>query len=234
MIGISNLTVAFGDIRPINDLSADLTAPIVGLIGPNGAGKTTLLNAISGFVHPARGSITVAGRPLDRSSPQKRAKLGIHRTFQQEQVVEDLTTWENVQAVTDHLTPRAGAAPDIRRALDFVGLADVDTTLGAHLNLFQRRKVEIAKTLVGRPVLILLDEPAAGLDDVETRQLMQLLTSIPEISGAQLVLIDHDAALIASVCAEVLALDFGKRLALGPTRLVLDDPAVRDAYLGEV
>ena len=231
MIAISNLTVAFGDIRPLDDLSADLTAPIVGLIGPNGAGKTTLLNAISGFIHPTAGSITVAGRRLDKSSPQQRAKLGIRRTFQQEQVVEDLTAWENVQAVADHL---AAAAPDIRRALDFVGLSGADDTLGAHLNLFQRRKVEIAKTLVGRPVLILLDEPAAGLDDVETRELMRLLTSIPEESGAQLVLIDHDAALIASVCAEVLALDFGKRLALGPTRLVLDDPAVRDAYLGEV
>lgn len=231
MISISNLTVAFGDIRPLDDLSADLAAPIVGLIGPNGAGKTTLLNAISGFVHPASGSITVAGRRLDRSSPQKRAKFGIRRTFQQEQVVEDLTAWENVQAVADHL---AASSPDIRRALDLVGLSIADDTLGAHLNLFQRRKVEIAKTLVGRPVLILLDEPAAGLDDVETRDLMRLLTSIPEESRAQLVLIDHDAALIASVCAEVLALDFGKRLALGPTRLVLDDPAVRDAYLGEV
>src|SRR5665213_505312 len=197
MISISNLTVAFGDIRPLDDLSADLTASIVGLIGPNGAGKTTLLNVISGFVHPARGSITVAGHQLDRSSPQKRAKFGIRRTFQQEQVVEDLTAWENVQAVADHL---AASSPDIRRALDFVGLSGVDDTLGAHLNLFQRRKVEIAKTLVGRPVLILLDEPAAGLDDVETRELMRLLTSIPEVSGAQLVLIDHDAALIASVC----------------------------------
>jgi ABC-type branched-subunit amino acid transport system ATPase component len=231
MISISSLTVAFGDIRPLDDLSAELAAPIVGLIGPNGAGKTTLLNVISGFVHPASGSITVAGHRLDRSSPQKRAKLGIRRTFQQEQVVEDLTVWENVQAVADHL---AASTADIRRALDLVGLSSVDDTLGAHLNLFQRRKVEIAKTLVGRPVLILLDEPAAGLDDVETRELMRLLTSIPEVSGAQLVLIDHDAALIASVCAEVLALDFGKRLALGPTRLVLDDPAVRDAYLGEV
>lgn len=232
MLEVRGAEVRFGGVHALRGADLEVAAgSVTGLIGPNGAGKTTLLNVISGFVHPASGSITVAGHRLDRSSPQKRAKLGIRRTFQQEQVVEDLTVWENVQAVADHL---AASTADIRRALDLVGLSSVDDTLGAHLNLFQRRKVEIAKTLVGRPVLILLDEPAAGLDDVETRELMRLLTSIPEVSGAQLVLIDHDAALIASVCAEVLALDFGKRLALGPTRLVLDDPAVRDAYLGEV
>jgi len=104
--------------------------------------------------------------------------------------------------------------------------------LGRQLNLFDRRRVEIAKTLIGRPKVILMDEPGAGLNEVETEELRRLLIQIPPAFDTQLVLIDHDADLIASVCVETLVLDFGKRLAMGPTRAVLDDPVVRRAYLG--
>jgi branched-chain amino acid transport system ATP-binding protein len=116
--------------------------------------------------------------------------------------------------------------------LSFTGLSNRVDTLGRQLNLFERRLVEIAKTLIGRPKAILLDEPGAGLNDSETETLRNLLGRIPESFGAQLVLIDHDAELIASLCIETMVLDFGKLLAFGPTRAMLDDPGVRRAYLG--
>jgi len=233
MIKIEALTVQFGGIKPLVDLDAEFAAPICGLIGPNGAGKTTLLNVLSGFVRPVRGAILVDGISLLNLSLRRRVKLGLRRTFQQELVVDELTAMENVQAVGDHVSAdRTAARREVRAALAFVGLGERANTLGRHLNLFERRMVDIAKTLVGGPKIILLDEPGAGLNESETQRLQQLLVDIPGMFDCQLVLIDHDADLIASICSETVVLDFGKRLAMGRTRAVLDDPVVRRAYLG--
>ncbi|HEX2887217.1 ABC transporter ATP-binding protein, partial [Vineibacter terrae] len=231
MIRIRNLSVRFGGVRALDGLDAELAAPIVGLIGPNGAGKTTLLNVLSGFIRPVAGAVMLDDVDLLALSPIRRVTLGLRRTFQQEVVVDDLTLWENVQAIADHVA-RDRTGTDIERAIAFVGLQRSRHVPGRHANLFERRMVEIAKTLVGRPRLILMDEPGAGLNEAETDTLRRLLLDIPAAFDTQLVLIDHDADLIASVCIETLVLDFGKRLALGPTRGVLDDPAVRRAYLG--
>ena len=233
MIRIEQLTVQFGGVRPLDALKGEFRAPICGLIGPNGAGKTTLLNVLSGFVRPVQGSIYLDEIALLGFSPARRVALGLRRTFQQELVVDELTAWENVQALADHVCPtRRDAYDQIESALSFTGLSNHVDTLGRQLNLFERRLVEIAKTLIGRPKAILLDEPGAGLNDSETETLRNLLARIPESLGAQLVLIDHDAELIASLCIETMVLDFGKLLAFGPTRAVLDDPGVRRAYLG--
>ena len=232
MIRVVGLTVAFGGIRPLDDLDADLTAVRAGIIGPNGAGKTTLLDVISGFVRPVAGRIFLDDTRLEGLSPVRRAAIGLRRTFQQEQVVGKLTVWENVQATADHISTPGCAKREIRRAIDFVGLCESENMLGGLLNLFERRMVEIAKTLIGRPRVILLDEPAAGLDEAETERLRHLLVKVPLVFGAQVILIDHDTDLIAALCTETMVLDFGRRLALGPTRAVLDDPAVRRAYLG--
>jgi branched-chain amino acid transport system ATP-binding protein len=233
MIKIDALTVQFGGIKPLDALEAQFSAPICGLIGPNGAGKTTLLNVLSGFVRPVQGTILLNDAVLLGLSPQRRVSLGLRRTFQQELVVDELTAMENVQAIADHVSAdHASARREVAAALDFVGLTARQSMLGRQLNLFDRRMVEIAKTLIGRPKVILMDEPGAGLNESETEQLRRLLIEIPSVFGTQLVLIDHDADLIASVCIETLVLDFGKRLAMGPTRAVLDDPAVRRAYLG--
>jgi branched-chain amino acid transport system ATP-binding protein len=233
MIKIDALTVQFGGIKPLDALEAQFSAPICGLIGPNGAGKTTLLNVLSGFVRPVQGTILLNDAVLLGLSPQRRVSLGLRRTFQQELVVDELTAMENVQAIADHVSAdHASARREVAAALDFVGLTARQNMLGRQLNLFDRRMVEIAKTLIGRPKVILMDEPGAGLNESETEQLRRLLIEIPSVFGTQLVLIDHDADLIASVCIETLVLDFGKRLAMGPTRAVLDDPIVRRAYLG--
>jgi branched-chain amino acid transport system ATP-binding protein len=233
MIQIDALTVQFGGIKPLDSLDARFEAPICGLIGPNGAGKTTLLNVLSGFVSPVEGTILLNDALLLKLSPHRRVGLGLRRTFQQELVVDDLTAMENIQAIADHVSSdRVSAGREIEAALEFVSLGAKPHVLGRQLNLFDRRMVEIAKTLIGRPKIILMDEPGAGLDEAETERLRRLLIRIPSAFDSQLVLIDHDADLIASVCVETLVLDFGKRLAMGPTRAVLDDPVVRRAYLG--
>jgi branched-chain amino acid transport system ATP-binding protein len=233
MIKIDALTVRFGGITPLDALDAQFVAPICGLIGPNGAGKTTLLNVLSGFVVPVTGTILLDDILLLQLSPRRRVDIGLRRTFQQELVVDELTAAENIQAVADHVSvDRASARREVDQAIDFVGLGERRNTLGRQLNLFERRMVEIAKTLIGRPKLILMDEPGAGLNEAETERLRQLLLDIPATFDSQLVLIDHDADLIASVCAETVVLDFGKRLAMGPTRTVLNEPVVRRAYLG--
>jgi branched-chain amino acid transport system ATP-binding protein len=233
MIKIDALTVRFGGIKPLDALDAQFTAPICGLIGPNGAGKTTLLNVLSGFITPITGTILLDDTSLLGLSPRRRVGIGLRRTFQQELVVDELTAAENIQAIADHVSAsQASARREVGLALSFVGLGDRRNTLGQHLNLFERRMVEIAKTLIGRPKVILMDEPGAGLNETETERLRRLLVEIPSSFDTQLVLVDHDADLIASVCIETLVLDFGKRLAIGPTRAVLDDPVVRRAYLG--
>jgi branched-chain amino acid transport system ATP-binding protein len=233
MIKIDSLTVQFGGITPLDALDAEFVAPVCGLIGPNGAGKTTLINVLSGFVTPVKGTIFLNDTSLLTLSPRHRVGIGLRRTFQQELVVDELTAMENIQAIADHVSADRGSARrEVDTAVDFVGLGERRNTRGRQLNLFERRMVEIAKTLIGRPTVILMDEPGAGLNESETDRLRLLLVQIPSVFATQLVLIDHDADLIASVCRETLVLDFGKRLAMGPTRAVLDDPVVRRAYLG--
>jgi branched-chain amino acid transport system ATP-binding protein len=233
MIKIESLTVQFGGVRPLDALDGEFKAPICGLIGPNGAGKTTLLNVLSGFVTPVKGSVSLNGIALRSLSPVRRVAMGLRRTFQQELVVDEMSAHDNVRAIADHIAAsRQEARAQISRAMDFVGLTDRAHVPGRQLNLYERRMIEIGKTLIGKPRAILLDEPGAGLNESETERLRGLLVQIPERFGAQLILIDHDADLIASVCVETMVLDFGKLLAFGPTRVVLDDPVVRRAYLG--
>jgi branched-chain amino acid transport system ATP-binding protein len=234
LLAVETVSHRFGGLLAVN--AASFSAPagrITALIGPNGAGKTTLLNVLSGFVTPINGTIQLDGTALLGLSPRRRVALGLRRTFQQELVVDELTALENVRAIADHVSSdRASGRREVGLALDFVELGARRHALGRELNLFERRMVEIAKTLIGRPRLILMDEPGAGLNEAETGRLRHLLAQIPAAFDSQLVLIDHDADLIASVCIETLVLDFGKRLAMGPTRAVLDDPGVRSAYLG--
>lgn len=233
MIRIQDVTVQFGGVRPLNALRADFTDAICGLIGPNGAGKTTLLNVLSGFVTPIAGKVLLDGLDLLPLTPEERFRKGLRRSFQSEQVVDDLTVWDNLMAACDNLSPAApNPAADVSRALHFVGLSQDAHRFGAALNLFERRMVEIGKALIGQPKLILLDEPGAGMSEAESAVLRQRLLAIPPSFGAQILLIDHDVDLIQATCSQTLVLDFGEKLALGPTAEVLRDKAVRNAYLG--
>ena len=233
MITISDLTVQFGGVKALTALDAVLDQPVCGLIGPNGAGKTTLVNVLSGLVQPRTGRIEVDGINLLTMTPAQRVRFGLRRSFQTEQVVEDLDVWSNVLAVLDHVPhEHRRTSAEVGRAIDFVGLIPMATTPGAQLNLFQRRMVEVAKALVGAPRLLLFDEPGAGLTEHEASHLRRALLGIRDFCGAQVLLIDHDVDLIKTTCTQTLVLDFGQRLALGPTAEILEDPAVRLAYLG--
>ena len=237
MIEIHNLTVQFGGVKPIDGLPVTLDKPIVGLIGPNGAGKTTLLNVLSGFVTPKGGTVRVNGQTLSGIAPHERARrLGLRRTFQTDQIADDLTLWQNVEAIADHagFTQRADAKAAVDSAIGYVGLARRIHRRGSDLSTQERHLAEIAKALIGRPGLVMLDEPGAGMSEVETAHLEQVIRGIPAYCGAQVFLIDHDVALISACCEQTMVLDFGRLLALGPTASVLEQPEVRRAYLGEV
>jgi branched-chain amino acid transport system ATP-binding protein len=205
-----------------------------GLIGPNGAGKTTFFNVLSGFVDPAEGSVQAFGDDLLTMAHYKRARWGLRRTFQTEQAIEELSVAGNVALAHEHskLGDRASRREDVLGAIGFVGL-DVDPgaqvgTLGAR----ERRLVEVARAVVGKPKLVLLDEPGAGLPDEETEHLGHVIQRIPEHMGALVILVDHDMSLVSACCENTAVLDFGKLIAAGPTADVLRDDAVMKAYLG--
>ncbi|WP_425050128.1 ABC transporter ATP-binding protein [Psychromarinibacter sp. S121] len=231
MTEIANVTVRFGGVVALNDVSASFTQPVSGIIGPNGAGKTTLMNVLSGFVRVASGSVSQDGTDLLRLAPHRRARWGLRRSFQREEIAGDLTVFDNVLVQADN-APGGDRAAEVSEMLAHVGLADRADKMGRDLNSFERRLTDIAKCMVGTPRLIMFDEPGGGLSVDETKQLGALILSIRDKTGAQVLVIDHDVELIRAICSETLVLDFGRRIAFGPTADVLADPKVKAAYLG--
>jgi branched-chain amino acid transport system ATP-binding protein len=228
MLDIRDITVRFGGVRPLEDASFCFEPGVNGLVGPNGAGKTTMLNVLSGFVRPATGSVVADGTDLLALAPHRRARWGLRRTFQQEQVIAALSGYDNLRLAADHLGAGPGA---VERVLDLVGLQRPDRK-ATELSMLERRLVEIGKTLVGRPKVVLLDEPGAGLAGADSARLVPLIHRIAADYDSCVVLVDHDMDLVATVCQRVGVLDFGRRIAFGPTAEVLADPAVKRAYLG--
>jgi len=233
VIEVSDLTVRFGGVLPLDRMSVTFEEGTCGLIGPNGAGKTTFFNVLSGFVKPVAGQITAFGEDLLKMTHYRRARWGVRRTFQTEQAIEELSVYDNVAMIHENSKQsRSSRREDVLGAIGFVKL-DVDPnekvgTLGAA----QRRLVEVARAVVGRPRLVLLDEPAAGLPDEETGLLSDVIRAIPEHMGAMVILVDHDMSLVSSCCDVTAVLDFGKMIASGPTAEVLRDERVIRAYLG--
>ena len=233
MIEISNLTVRFGGVTPIDDMSLSFGVGTNGLIGPNGAGKTTFFNVLSGFVRPARGSVGAFGDDLLAMTDFRRVRWGLRRTFQTEQAIASLSVYENVLIVHEHSGARAAdRRSDVIDAIEFVGLGRRIRDLVSSLGPAERRLVEVARAVVGKPRLVLLDEPAAGLPDDETAELGEVIRQIPERTGALTILVDHDMDLVGAICTHVAVLDFGHIIAEGPTREVLHNPKVMAAYLG--
>jgi len=233
VIEVDKLTVRFGGVTSLNQMSVSFESGTCGLIGPNGAGKTTFFNVLSGFVRPAGGSVRAFGEDLLATVHFRRARWGLRRTFQTEQAIEELSVYDNVALVHEH-SGQSGRSRrgDVLDAIAFVGL-DVDPVekVGA-LGAGQRRLVEVARAVVGRPRLVLLDEPAAGLPDAETLALAEVIRQIPDRTGALTILVDHDMSLVSACCDTTAVLDFGVLIASGPTAQVLRDERVMRAYLG--
>jgi branched-chain amino acid transport system ATP-binding protein len=233
VIEVTDLTVRFGGVTSLDGMSLTFEQGTCGLIGPNGAGKTTFFNVLSGFVRPAAGTVRAFGEDLLSMAHFRRARWGVRRTFQTEQAIEELSVFDNVAMVHEHSRLSGGSRRrDVLDAMSFVGL-EIDPysrvrTLGAG----QRRLVEVARAVVGRPKLVLLDEPAAGLPDEETGHLGEVIRSIPSHTGALTILVDHDMSLVSACCETTAVLDFGKLIMSGPTTAVLRDERVMRAYLG--
>jgi branched-chain amino acid transport system ATP-binding protein len=233
VIEVQDLEVRFGGVKPLDGMTVTFPEGTCGLIGPNGAGKTTFFNVLSGFVKPVGGSITAFGEDLLRMPDFRRARWGLRRTFQTEQAIEKLSVFDNVALVHEH-SERGGANrdEDVLGALHFVGLGmEPDEKVGT-LGARDRRLVEVARAVVGRPRMVLLDEPAAGLPEEETLHMGRVIRQIPEHMGALVILVDHDMSLVSACCEVTAVLDFGKLIASGPTEEVLRDEDVMRAYLG--
>jgi ABC-type branched-subunit amino acid transport system ATPase component len=234
VIEIRDLTVRFGGVTPLDGMSVSFEAGTCGLIGPNGAGKTTFFNVLSGFVKPASGSVTAFGDDLLSMAHFRRARWGLRRTFQTEQAIEELSVAGNVALAHEHSIhgDRAERRRDVLGAIEFVGLdLDPDVQVGT-LGARERRLVEVARAVVGKPRLVLLDEPGAGLPDEETEHLGRVIQKIPEHMGSLVILVDHDMSLVSACCQTTAVLDFGRLIASGPTAEVLRNKDVMRAYLG--
>jgi len=231
-VEVSGLTVRFGGVTSLDHMTVRFEAGTCGLIGPNGAGKTTFFNVLSGFVRPASGTVRAFGVDLLSMVHFRRARWGVRRTFQTEQAIEELSVFDNVALILEHAKLGGARRQDVLDAISFVGLGDVAFARTGTLAAGQRRLVEIARTVVGKPRLVLLDEPAAGLPDEETGHMSEVIRQIPEHTGALTILVDHDMSLVSACCETTAVLDFGKLIASGPTAEVLRDDRVLSAYLG--
>jgi branched-chain amino acid transport system ATP-binding protein len=233
VIEVSGLTVRFGGVTSLDEMSVRFEQGTCGLIGPNGAGKTTFFNVLSGFVRPASGTVRAFDIELLKMAHFRRARWGLRRTFQTEQAIEELSIYDNVAMIHEHSRMSSGSRrQEVLDAIEFVGIrADPYSKVGK-LGAGERRLVEVARAVVGRPRIVLLDEPAAGLPDEETGRLRDVIRKIPEHAGALTILVDHDMSLVHACCATTAVLDFGKLIASGPTEEVLRDEKVIRAYLG--
>jgi branched-chain amino acid transport system ATP-binding protein len=250
MLRLRDISVRFGGIVALDGVSLDLNrGEILGLIGPNGAGKTTLFNCVSGVIGPERGSMFFEGRSLKYAPPHERARRGIARTFQNLQLWGSMTVQENLMVPMDALGRRntfsdalhlpfsayaeRASSERARAILHVLDLGRYASALAGDLPAGIQRRVEIARALAMKPRLLLLDEPAAGLDGPETSRLAELLHAVRERFHVSMLLVDHDMSLVMRVCDYVYVLDFGKVLAKGRPTAIRDNPKVIAAYLGE-
>jgi branched-chain amino acid transport system ATP-binding protein len=243
LLNVDALSVTYGGVTAVKDVDLEVPAgKVIGLIGPNGAGKTSTIDALTGYHAPSTGTVTFAGQNITRMRPHLRARQGLVRTFQSVELFDDLTVEENLlvanqrmgvlSALRDLLLP-IGAHPreDVDWALDQCGLTDVVDRMPTELSHGRRKLVGVARALAQRPRLVLMDEPAAGLDTDESVDLGRHLRALPD-EGVTVLLVDHDMGLVLSICDEVVVLDFGEVIARGTPAQIRSDEAVISAYLG--
>jgi branched-chain amino acid transport system ATP-binding protein len=249
LLRIEHLNRKFGGLQAVNDVSFTLKeGAIKAVIGPNGAGKTTLFNLISGALAPSSGEVRFRGKAIQGVRPCRIARLGIARTFQNIKMFNGMTALENVM-VGRHTQSSAGflasmfRLPWCRREeiairkkslelLDFLGIADCADIEAASLAFGQQRAVELARALALEPALLLLDEPAAGLNIYETAEVGRLITKIRDM-GITILLVEHDMSLVMDISDEIVVLSFGHKIAEDTPKVIQRNPEVIKVYLGE-
>lgn len=236
------VTVRYGGVMALDSVSMTVeSGSITGLIGPNGAGKTTFVDTVSGFTGQISGQIEFHGDPIDALPPHMRSRRGLVRTFQSLELFDDLTIGQNLlvaagtpsawSTLTDAIRWKRTPQPQVDTCLELLGLADVADRFPTEVSNGVRHLVAIARALVPQPTLVLLDEPAAGLDSHETSELAGAIMRIRE-KGVSVLLVDHDMSLVLGICDRVHVLDYGKVIASGTPSEIKASPRVIDAYLG--
>ena len=250
LLEVRNLGISFGGLRAVDDLNMDIEqGALVGLIGPNGAGKTTAFNLLTGVYQPSDGSIRLDGQQLVGKTPTDICKSGVARTFQNIRLFSKMSVLDNVKvALHNHIEYSLAESffhfgnyskkekEMDERALDILKVFGLDTyadALASNLPYGKQRKLEIARALATEPKLLLLDEPAAGMNPNETKELMDTIELIREKFHVTILLIEHDMKLVSGICEYLYVLNFGMELAHGEPSVVLNDPRVITAYLGE-
>ena len=250
LLEVTNLGISFGGLRAVDSLNLTIEkGQLYGLIGPNGAGKTTAFNLLTGVYKPTEGIIKLDGKNITGKSTIEINKAGIARTFQNIRLFKELSVLDNVKVGLHnqyHYSTLAGILrlPSFRKvekqmdekAIELLKVFDLDgekDTLAANLPYGKQRKLEIARALATNPKLLLLDEPAAGMNPNETIELMNTIKFVRDKFDMTILLIEHDMKLVSGICEELTVLNFGRVLAQGETTEVLNDPQVITAYLGE-
>jgi len=246
----NGVTIRFGGLTAVSNFNFEIRAhELVGLIGPNGAGKTTLFNMLTGVYKPTEGTIMVSGHPTAELKPYEITALGVARTFQNIRLFKELTVLDNVK-IGGHIhykysgtsavlhTNRFHVAEDEAEAealklLDIFDLRDRAESYAKNLPYGDQRRLEIARALAAKPKLLLLDEPAAGLNDSETHALMETIHDIRDRFDIAILLIEHNMELVMGICERIFVLNFGKTIACGTPDEVRANPVVIEAYLGE-
>ena len=248
LLMLRNVSKSFGGVNAVQEITFDVhPGESVGLVGPNGAGKTTLFNCVCGQLRHDGGDIEFEGRSLHGVPTYKRARMGIGRTYQRAEVFADMTVRDHLM-VAERARSRTGRlwkdlcnmsnptdeeCDKVERTMALVGLADLADTPVSALGLGNCRLVELARALAGEPTLLLADEPSSGLDERETADLAAVLRMIQRDRGTAVLLVEHDLGIVAEVVDRTVVMDVGAKIAEGTFAEVMDNPAVRHAYLGQ-
>ena len=250
ILEVTSLGISFGGLRAVDELTMKLEkGSLVGLIGPNGAGKTTVFNMLTGVYRPTDGGIRLDGENLIGKKPHEISKLGVGRTFQNIRLFQGLSVLDNVKVGLHNEQPYSFAESVFHlgayhkkehqmdaRALEILSVFGLDEAAyfqASNLPYGKQRKLEIARALATSPKLLLLDEPAAGMNPNETAELMDTIRLVRDKFGVTILLIEHDMKLVAGICEYLYVLNFGRMLAEGAPAQVLSEPEVVTAYLGE-
>jgi branched-chain amino acid transport system ATP-binding protein len=243
LLDVQGLRVTYGGVVAVDDASLTVDeGQIVGLIGPNGAGKTSMIDALTGYHPPSAGRVLFGGEDVTRVKADRRSRKGLVRTFQSVELFDDLTVEENLLVAAEHvgllqpfrdmfLPHRNRGREAVTWATSTLGIEPLLDRMPTDLSHGQRKLVSVGRALAQRPRVVLLDEPAAGLDSDESLAFGQQLRALPA-AGVSVLLVDHDMGLVLSVCDHVIVLDFGRIIARGTPDVIRNDSAVVEAYLG--